>query len=373
MERLTGAQVADLLEFLLSVYSARSVEDFVGRVLAALPRLIGNELTTYHEMSLSTRRSRNWTNPAGVDTQEIGQTWTEVMREHPVLRYQDRTGDGQALCVSDFLTRTQLQGLRLYADLWRVLGIDEGLCTALQVARPLVVGLGLHRRRATFTQRERQMLNLLRPHLAQARRAAATFEFLSREFDELDRGVVVVDDETRVGFATRLAHDLVAEYFGRPLGCPPRLPDELTRWVGHQRRLFERTDVPPPRTPLVVSGAEGQLVVWLRQEAGQILLFFERQPTGPARPGAKAFGLTPREAEILEWVAQGKTDAVIGAILGISPRTVGKHLERSYQKLGVETRTAAAARWLSFRPERLAPPRETAAIGGAAASAGRRQ
>jgi len=54
--------------------------------------------------------------------------------------------------------------------------------------------------------------------------------------------------------------------------------------------------------------------------------------------------LTPREAEVMRWVAAGKSDAQIGAILGASPRTVQKHLQRVYEKLGVEGRTAAAMR-----------------------------
>jgi DNA-binding CsgD family transcriptional regulator len=54
--------------------------------------------------------------------------------------------------------------------------------------------------------------------------------------------------------------------------------------------------------------------------------------------------LTAREREVLHWVAGGKTNRDIAAILGASPRTVEKHLERIYEKLGVETRTAAAMR-----------------------------
>lgn len=57
----------------------------------------------------------------------------------------------------------------------------------------------------------------------------------------------------------------------------------------------------------------------------------------------EALGLSRREAEVLLWVAQGKTNPEIALILGLSPRTVGKHLERVFPKLGVETRTAAAA------------------------------
>ncbi len=58
---------------------------------------------------------------------------------------------------------------------------------------------------------------------------------------------------------------------------------------------------------------------------------------------ARRYQLTGREVEVLEWVACGKTNRDIGEILGLSPRTVNKHLEHVYVKLGVETRTAAAS------------------------------
>ena len=54
--------------------------------------------------------------------------------------------------------------------------------------------------------------------------------------------------------------------------------------------------------------------------------------------------LTPRESEVLQWVSAGKTDRDVAALLGCSPRTVHKHLQRIYTKLGVETRTAAVMR-----------------------------
>ena len=54
-------------------------------------------------------------------------------------------------------------------------------------------------------------------------------------------------------------------------------------------------------------------------------------------------GLTPREAEVVGWVARGMTNVEIAAALFISPQTVRKHLENVFEKLGVRTRTAAAA------------------------------
>ena len=67
----------------------------------------------------------------------------------------------------------------------------------------------------------------------------------------------------------------------------------------------------------------------------------------PAETAAPALPLTPRERDVLRWLGAGKTDRDIGAILDISPRTVHKHLQHIYEKLGVETRTAAVMRTLA--------------------------
>lgn len=119
--------------------------------------------------------------------------------------------------------------------------------------------------------------------------------------------------------------------------------------------------------------ADGWLVSWVlnrrgrdfsEREAGLLdqvrapLARFFRQTEGLARlapalatpqPSPLA-PLTPRERQVLQWVAAGKTDRDIAQIIGISPRTVHKHLQHVYTKLGVETRTAAAMRALS-RPD----------------------
>jgi DNA-binding CsgD family transcriptional regulator len=72
-------------------------------------------------------------------------------------------------------------------------------------------------------------------------------------------------------------------------------------------------------------------------------------------PLARVRSLTGREHEVLRWVATGKADRDIALILGISHRTVHKHLQSAYTKLGVENRTAAAMR-LVARPTAPACP-----------------
>ena|SRR5579883_1451792 len=78
---------------------------------------------------------------------------------------------------------------------------------------------------------------------------------------------------------------------------------------------------------------------------------FERSPPRP--DDLVALGLTLRQAEILAWLAFGKTDAEIGNILGISPRTVSHTIERIYRKLSVETRVAAAMQAMRVAPSQL--------------------
>lgn len=67
------------------------------------------------------------------------------------------------------------------------------------------------------------------------------------------------------------------------------------------------------------------------------------QPTPPEADRLSHAALTPRETEVLTWLARGKTNRDIAEILGVSHRTVNKHLEHVFEKLGVETRAAAAA------------------------------
>ncbi|MEO8656496.1 MAG: helix-turn-helix transcriptional regulator, partial [Ramlibacter sp.] len=85
-------------------------------------------------------------------------------------------------------------------------------------------------------------------------------------------------------------------------------------------------------------------------------------PAQPAQPEPIPALLTQREGEVMQWLSYGKTDADIAALLAISPRTVHKHLEHIYVKLGVETRTAAVMRARSLAS--ATPVRESSATSG---------
>lgn len=77
-------------------------------------------------------------------------------------------------------------------------------------------------------------------------------------------------------------------------------------------------------------------------------MFMEERHLAVRPASFEPLGLTRRETDVLQWVAKGKTNAEIGIILGMSPRTAQKHLEHIFEKLGVERRTAAAVRALAL-------------------------
>jgi DNA-binding CsgD family transcriptional regulator len=113
-------------------------------------------------------------------------------------------------------------------------------------------------------------------------------------------------------------------------------------------------DVPPARNPLVLERAGKRLVVRLAEERAEegCILILEEQPLQLAASSFEPLGLTRREAQVLLWVARGKSEKEVTTLLYVSPHTVKKHLEHVYEKLGVKSRTEAVA--LALRSSGLA-------------------
>jgi DNA-binding NarL/FixJ family response regulator len=143
----------------------------------------------------------------------------------------------------------------------------------------------------------------------------------------------------RVAWQTPLARRLMNDYFA--LGAD-EVPARLREWIAD---ISSADADAPEMPPLSVAHAGKRLMFSLqaRTPDGEwLILVREESDAAIMEAITAAFRLTPREAEVLFWVIKGKTNKDIGEILGTSPRTVNKHLEHVFGKLGVETRTAAA-------------------------------
>lgn len=137
----------------------------------------------------------------------------------------------------------------------------------------------------------------------------------------------------------------IRNYLGHRSLQGNRLPELLLRWIKQPEVVPRREgDVLLQRSPLVVQREGKRLVIRLVSDLEQSLLLLEKHPTMKQPQSPAPCGLSPREAQVLGWVSQGKTNKEIGVILELSARTVQKHLEHIYQKMGVESRTGAAAK-----------------------------
>ena len=199
-------------------------------------------------------------------------------------------------------------------------------------AQEVLARMSVHMSSARERQRERQQAT-------QARNALDAFGHatMAIQLDETRRVV-------RAVWQTPLARQLMQAYFG---AAPAQIPEAVLDWLRAESSCAANGR--EPRNLPVTRPAEGgtrQLVFALQQRTGDddlLIVMREVSDAAVVEAMVQAFRLTLREAEVLYWVAKGKTNRDIGDILGSSPATVKKHLERVYVKLGVETRTAAAS------------------------------
>lgn len=211
--------------------AASDVRSFATAGVQRLPGIVASEFTTLSVCNLVSGRRDVYGLPAGALSAEDRAAFDRHFKVHPLVRFHGYDGGTVTQRISDCLPFAQFRRGALFNEYYRRIGIDHAVALPVLVRDGLLVSFVLNRSRRDFSDRERALLDLLRPQLA---------------------------------------------------------------------RLYRRTSA------------------------------LER--------------LTARESEVLRWIACGKTDRQIAAILGISARTVQKHLQNLYPKLGVETRTAAAMR-----------------------------
>jgi DNA-binding CsgD family transcriptional regulator len=243
--RMPGKSLEQALDFVLDVSALREPEAIVRGVVEGLPRLVASEVTTLSicDLSAGAREVVAW--PAEVIGAEHRACFDRLLHEHPLVRFHSTHAGGGARRISDCMPRAEFRRQAIYADYYRPIGIDHVMAVPVVASPGLVMSYVLNRKGADFSDAERDLLDRMRPALANLYRFA---------------------------------------------------------------RLAARSKRDQPWRDACAT-------------------------------------LTPREREVLQWVSEGKTDRQIAAILGASVRTVQKHLENAYVKLGVENRTAAALRF----------------------------
>ncbi len=227
-------------------------EDFARRGVAHLPRLVGSDLTTLVVCDLD--GGHRTVVPSGLVGRREIEVFDRYFYQHPLVREHGRNPDAVTKRIDDLVARCEFHRSPLYNDYYRPIRIRHVMAVPIHVDGRFLVSFVFNRGGSAFTDRDRDLAEVMRPHLANLYRLGVAIE------------------RTR-----ELPADAPFDRAGAPIDCA-------------------------------------------------------------------CAPLTPREREVLDWVAAGKTNRDVAAILGASPRTVEKHLERIYEKLGVETRTAAVMR-----------------------------
>lgn len=340
---------------------SESIESWMELLARELHKVIPNLFATYREGIRANARALPRLVPRDVDTPAIRARWAKVADAHPLIQHFMRNGHDGTAKLSDIISSREFHRLPLYNEFYRLMPVEDVLAVQFTTRDSIDFGIGLHRDRP-FSRRDRDVLEILRPHLACAYENAAAIADLRRRLQLLDRAlehascaVVAVKRDGRIRLATGLALKWMEEYFAS--SGHDRLPEVLDLWLKHHdAALRDSLGIPAPRDPLVVNRPGKRLVVRMLSNGAESELLLEERRASLESASLAPLGLSRREAEVLLQVSEGKTNTEVAAILAISPRTVQTHLEHVFRHLGVSTRAAAVAR--AFQAGANAPARD---------------
>jgi DNA-binding CsgD family transcriptional regulator len=324
-----------LLELVGEAYSFRNLAQFRTGMMDLLGRVVPYDSAGFNEVS----PQETFSITTFEQTSEQIDTFSRLAFENPLISRIQRTGDGRPYRISDMIDQDTFHALAVYQQFYRHFAVEYQVALVLPSSAPLIVGIALCREHQDFNDHEVSLLALARPYLMHAYRNAelwgereAMLAALQEGLDTVGRHVVVLDPHGRVEFATDGAHKLLGPQL-RTI-----LPGEVSRWLASH---------PIPRAaapPLRLAGRDGQILVRVlpssRDDQRQVLLL-EPGDGELTIAALRALGLTDRQAQSLHLLTLGRTPTETAARLGIARRTLDKHLQHAYSKLGVNTLTQA--------------------------------
>ena len=347
--RYTRTDFDRVLEFVRGLYEPRTPEALKDHLVSALLALIPATFSACGSVQSGTdchaRTLRS--DPPEFASPQFDAILTRYLPEDPMFAVYQRKCIVQFTRWSDLQSFSKFRHTAVYNEAYRHAGVRDW-CTLFSYSGPDRLegaGVGLHKR---IPDAHRDILVSISPHLLQAFRLAHTNSALiemaamKTGANCLERGLVALGLDGTIAMETSSATRLLEKFF--PKRTVRGLPDQLAQWISRaDENLRKATDLPDVRRPLVVQRDGNRLTIHLLSKPEQNFLLLEEHRWTIDPAALSSLPLTSRESEILAHVAVGKTNPEIGIILGISSRTVSKHLEHILNGLSVDTRTAAAA------------------------------
>ena len=353
---------ADTLQSSLrELYAHLDLDTLPAVALTIVRRLVDCDVAGYNEIDTARKRAIGLIQPESEAARMFSNVavWERYMHQHPLLSHFRAFPYDRPKKITDLVTQAEFEALDLYREYFGPLGHRYQMVTPIPTRSTVMVGIAQNRRRRDFTERDRATLDTLWPHLCQAYENAATVSELKLNarrheivMDRLDRGQIQVDADARVVAASPAAVRYLLEFVANDPLTASQLPKALEPWARRQIATLLRDSVVELAhpAPLLIPGPHGTLAARLIRDAQpeRFLIVLSRSARLESHTALMTMGLTAREAEVLYWCAEGKSRGESSTILGISERTVQKHLEHVYTKLDVNNRVAAVTKALEW-------------------------
>jgi DNA-binding CsgD family transcriptional regulator len=325
MDRLETADQVRLLEFAagagaIPVLDQSTAQDYIVRELS---KLVVADCVLYRVLDANVGHMVTVATEPQVQASQDTQAglWDALIarHEHPVVAHWNETGKHEAIRMSDLIGESALQRRQIYDQFWRPYAIKRTMGARVQLSSRYRVDLGFYRTGSDFSGRDVGVVESARFHIRQIVERADSAGLVTASISSLQVSRREADILALVARG-RTNPEIALALFLAP-GTVKKHLDHVYRKLGIRTRT---------EAALLVLAAD-------RPTATGIPI-----PFLPDRVRA-ALGLTCREGEVLVHAASGKTNAEIAAILEFAPGTVKRTLENLYRKLGVGTRTEAAA------------------------------
>lgn len=347
MDHLSAADRAAIMDLIAAVAGAGDHHEFVELTLRGLLELIPAIDASYNELDSLARRAHYEVIPAppGDLLEEARPLIERYWHQNPLVAHIEATGDTRTLMWSDFVTMEQMRATDIHREFFQQLGIDSQMAVTLPAPPGVIVGLVLNRGPEGFDERDRAVMNTLRPHLSHAYRSVRLVAELSALRAALGAtgwtAALVADDgeviEVTVGGAEALQELDIEVTEGRALPAPIR-----ERFVPSVAR-YRATQPAVLSDPIRLSDEVGGVAGWYVPSPVPPHVVVFRGAVDVDTGRLAATGLTAREIEVAVALVAGGTNSQLALRLGMAEGTLRKHLSRIYDRLQVDNRTSAAA------------------------------
>jgi DNA-binding CsgD family transcriptional regulator len=331
---------------LVRLYRELDSEKHTHMLLQIISEFVPADNVALNLFEVNTREYRVISLPEGVASEETVKLVAGLLHESPFPAYYVATGDAQWKMTTDFMTVEDFHATKLYRLALTRLGASQQMCGMLALVEMTAHALTINRSQRGFTEREREILNTLHPHLVTSYINALAF---SRSQDSLSKLKAIVDTapgaygyfnrDFRMAWMQPKAQEWLMEFFPGEIKNHDNIPRSIQNLLTQSQARGGT-----PEHLEIKSRVERLTAMLSASPLGGWLLRLERKPLKLSPRFVPLPQFSTRKNEVLQWMVEGKRNAEIARILHLSPRTVEKHVAEILVELHVENRATAIVR-----------------------------